>query len=237
MKRAAFSMIELIFAIVIIAISVMSIPLMLNQSGNNNAFSLMQESILAARTKMGNMLSFEWDRNATESGSSITYSRVMDVVNGDLLLDRNDSTLDSNRRVGHIEDDMRRRFHEGNTTDRSWASTVVDGNDIRSISDFDGQVLISSLAGNVGGFDYIFRDFNMSTTVTYISDTADYTAQNINFDFNVSSAAAITNVNNSTNIKMIELRVESNDTTPFVFRSFSCNIGQTDLLERNTGGI
>ncbi|HIP47310.1 MAG TPA: type II secretion system protein, partial [Campylobacterales bacterium] len=61
MKRSGFSLVELVLSIVIIAIALMTIPLMLNQSAKSNQFALMQESILAARTKMGNILSFKWD--------------------------------------------------------------------------------------------------------------------------------------------------------------------------------
>ncbi|MCH9814505.1 MAG: hypothetical protein K0U47_11260 [Epsilonproteobacteria bacterium] len=227
-------MIELIFAIVIMAISVMTIPLMLSQSGNNSAFSMMQESILAARTKMGNMLSYQWDRNATIAGASVTYIRVLDVANGDSELDRNDSTQDSNRRIGHITEDMRRRFQDGNSTDRTLPSTVIDLANANSISDFHGEVLVGSLVGDRGNFDYVFTDFNMSTTVSYVSDSTNYDNQNIVFDFNVSSRADITDPTQSTNIKMIELSVASRDTTPFMLRTFSCNIGQTDLFERDT---
>ena len=238
MKRSAFSLIELVLAIVIIAISVMTIPMMLSQSSNNDSFSIMQESILAARTKMGNILSYKWDRNSVDGNSSITYIRVLDVKAGDSELDRNETTVDENRRIGHVAYDLRRRMHEGNVTDMSLTFPTADGNDanITALNHFDGQVLGNSLDGNASTFDYVIRDFNMTTTVCYVSDSADYTAQTINFDFNTTKSADIEDVNNSTNIKMIEIFVQSFSGQPFRFRSYSSNIGQTELLELDTSG-
>jgi prepilin-type N-terminal cleavage/methylation domain-containing protein len=237
MKRAGFSLIELVLAIVIIAISVMTIPLMLSQSSNNDSFSIMQESILAARTKMGNILSYEWDKNSVDRNGSITYIRVLDVNNGDSELDRNETTLDKNRRLGHIEQDFRRRFHEGNETNKTFPST--DSLDINktSINSFNTEVLGNTMDGNPSEFDYVIRDFNMSTNIYYISDEADYDDASLNFDFNITSNADITNVNNSTNVKMIEIFVQSKSTQPFRFRAFSSNIGQTELLELDTGDL
>jgi len=129
-KRAGFSMIELVLAIVIIAISVMTIPLMLSQSTNNDSFSIMQECILAARTKMGTILSHEWDTKSVGQDSSITYIRVLDVKAGDSELDRNQTTgnINKNRRIGHIIQDQRRRFHDGNSTTMTFPTDGVDTN-------------------------------------------------------------------------------------------------------------
>lgn len=236
-KRTGFSLIELVLAIVIIAISVMTIPLMLSQSSNNNAFSIMQESILAARTKMGNILSYEWDRNSVETNSSITYIRILDVDAGDSELDRNMSTVDENRRIGHVARDFRRRLHEGNETSKTFPSEDSLDANMSALNHFNGQILGNSLDGNSSTFDYVIRDFNLTTTVSYVSDSADYSASTINFDFNVSSRADIDDVNNSTNIKMIEIFVQSKSGQPFRFRAFSSNIGQTELLELDTTGM
>ncbi len=239
--RPGFSLIELVLAIVIIAISVMTIPMMLSQSSNNDSFSIMQESILAARTKMGNILSYEWDSESVDATDSITYIRVLDVQNGHAALDRNITTQDENRRKGHIARDFRRRFHEGNVTDMSLTLPSTDSFDtnITALNHFNGQVLGNTLSGDdPAEFDYVIRDFNMTTTISYVSDDASYSDQVIDdFDFNISSSAVITNVANSTNIKMIEVSVQSKSGQPFRFRAFSCNIGQTELLELNTGDL
>lgn len=231
MKRAAFSLIELVLAIVIIAISLMTIPLMLSQSGNNNSFSIAQETIFAARTKIGNILTHQWDANSTEDNDSITYIRVLDVINGDASLDRLAlaGTLDDNRRMGHVQNNLRRRFHDDNIT----VSGVVRPSggideDNTSIDQFNGDFVEFD---SFTGFDYV-REFNLTTAIFYISDNVNYANQIINFNFDVSTEANITDINNSTNIKMIEVVARSEDGITFTFRTFSSNIGQTDLLSR-----
>lgn len=235
-KRAGFSLIELVLAIVIIAISVMTIPLMLSQSSNNDAFSIMQESILATRTKMGNILSYDWDTNSVENNSSVTYIRVLDVDSGDSELDRNMTTVDKNRRIGHVARDFRRRFHEGNETNKTFPTEESLDANISALNHFNGQVLGNTLDGNASSFDYVIRDFNMTTRVFYVPDTTDYTATTVDFNFST-NGSAIDDVNNSTNIKMIEVFVQSKSGKPFRFRAYSSNIGQTELLELDTMGM
>jgi competence protein ComGC len=215
-NRSAFSLIELVFAIVIIAISLMTIPLMLTQSSNNDSFAIMQESILAARTKVGNILSWEWDRNSSAPSG---YIKVLDVKKGDSELDRNDTVY----RVGHINYHNRRRFYDGNLTDKTFPSNVVDSVNIKAIGDFDTNV--TAMDAN-SSLDYV-TDFNITTRVFYVSDSADYNATTINFDFNT-TGKPIKDINNSTNIKMVEVLVQTVGGKPFRFRTFSCNLGQTN---------
>ncbi len=226
MKRSGFSLIELVFAIVIIAISLMSVPLMLGQGAKSNQYALLQESILAARTKMGNILSFKWDNNASDTTMSIV--RVVDVQGGDSQLDRNTTF----RRIGHIHEDTRRRMTDVEIN-ATLGQEVVDEFD--DIDDFDGLSTVVApvgVAGVKGKYDYLDQDMNLSTTVRFISDDANYSQQNFTFDFNVSTATNA--VANSTNIKMVELNTTSVNRPDeyFVFRVFSTNIGQSKLLER-----
>jgi prepilin-type N-terminal cleavage/methylation domain-containing protein len=225
-KRSGFSLIELVLSIVVIAIALMTVPLMLGQGAKSNQYALVQESILAARTKMGNILSFKWDENASTTATSIV--RVVDVVQGDAQLDRNTS----NRRIGHTKEDLRRRMTDVETN-ASLGQEVVGIFD--DIDDFDGESTSVSpvgAAGVKGEYDYLDEDLNLTTIVRYISDDANYSQQTFTFDFNVSSAANFSDIN-STNIKMVELRATSiNRDFPFVFRIFSSNIGQSKLIER-----
>ncbi len=230
MKRSGFSLIELILAIVIIAISVMTIPLMLSQSVKSSSFALTGESILAARTKMGNILSYEWDTNSSDSNGSDTVIRVLDVRNGDSDLNRSASYDDDiNRRIGHIIADKRRRMFEGNLTNRSFPSADVSLSPKVSINNFHNE-RVTLLSG--GALDYV-RDFNMTVNIAYLEDNATYSNTTINdFVFDMTNNLSITDINRSTNIKMIEIFVQSKDGEDFRFRAFSCNIGQSTLLER-----
>ena len=58
-------MIELIFAIVIMAIALMSAPMLIRTSTQSSMVALQQESIAAAVSQMGMIMTAEWDHRDT----------------------------------------------------------------------------------------------------------------------------------------------------------------------------
>ena len=232
--RKAISLIELVLAIIVIAISVMSVPMMLQQSAKSDNFSMVQEAILAARTKMGNILSFRWDRNSLDTNNTNGRFRALDVISGAAALDRN-NTYYEERRIGHVYGDLRRKMFAVET---NVSALVIAPNDTNftNINDFDAKSATIDWKGANSAtdrYEYLDRELNLTTRVFYIADnTVDYNATNINFVFDTTSAKTIKNINNSTNIKMIELNVTSQNYLPFVFRTFSCNLGESRLLSR-----
>ena len=69
------SMLELVVAIVVMGIVVMSLPLILTQVQNNNAFAMQQEAILAAKAKIGDVLTYEWDANSISQFQNLVANR------------------------------------------------------------------------------------------------------------------------------------------------------------------
>ena len=227
--RKAIGLIELVLAIVVIAISVMSVPMMLQQGAKSDNFSMVQEAILAARTKMGNILSFRWDKNSLDKNNTHGRRRALDVISGDKALDRND-TYYKERRIGHVYGNLRRKMFSTETN----VSTAVDVN-FTNINDFDNKSAAITWKGAstaVDSYEYLDRELNLTTRVFYIDDKTDYNKTTITFAFDVSTKKSITYINNSTNIKMIELNVTSGNYVPFVFRTFSCNLGESRLLTK-----
>jgi len=212
--RKAASMLELIVAIVIMGMAVMTLPMMLEQTQKNNEFAFQQEVLLAAKTKLGDTLTYRWDEN------SLNNERIVVLeTNGDSELT---SSID-NRRVGHIYGDKRRKFNlENNATA---TANFNDGN-IDDLDDFDGESV--GLFGVVAELDYRFIDFNMTTTVTYVSDTADYNSTNLSFNLDTATAGG------TTSIKMLTLRIAdaAENIEPFTLRAYSCNIGESEFLRR-----
>ncbi len=229
MKREGFSLIELVLAIVIIAISLMSIPLMLQQSGKSDSFALVQESILATRTKMGNILSFKWDENSTENTGAMSVIRALDVTHGAVDLNRSGSSV---RRRGHVFTNLRRRMFDTPTYPLYEINTL----DKDDVDDFHGEdINISNTVGmTMGSLDYLDVNLNLNTQVSYLDiNTTDYDNTTLDVTFDVTQKFALSS-NKSTNIKMIELRATASggrDQT-FLFRAFTCNIGQARLYER-----
>ncbi|MDD3343234.1 MAG: hypothetical protein PHR87_06655 [Sulfurospirillaceae bacterium] len=215
--RSAMSMIELVFAIVIMGIAVMSLPLILTQVQSNNAFAMQQEAILAAKAKIGDVLTYEWDDRSYSPNASSTF--VLDVTHGDAELNAVPPTP---RRVGHIDTDYRRKFFP-NTTNAT-LTLGSEGGDLDDVDDFTNTTTsIAAAVEGAGTLDYVF-DLNLSTTVSYANDSGTYSDQNLtDFTFNPAVNAA------STNIKTIEVKVSGGDQN-ITLRAFTCNIGESTLL-------
>ncbi len=228
MKRG-FSLIEVVFSIVIIAISLMSVPMLLKESAKSNEFSMMQEAILATSTKMGNILSYSWDKNSYDSSNKIL--RTLDVLNGDSELDRvTTGANDNNLRVGHIFADKRRRFFDNINPGAKNPDTTITVANKQSLNDFHGE---TTTIGGSGGFDYKDAGMSMTSNVYYVSDSANYNQTNFVANITPSTTNPITSNAQSTNIKMVEV----NTTMPtlgqsIILRSYLANIGQAKLLTR-----
>lgn len=67
LQKSAFTMIELIFAIVIIGITVISLPMMTQATSKGMEGNLAQEAIFAASAELNQALSYKWDRYSQEN--------------------------------------------------------------------------------------------------------------------------------------------------------------------------
>ncbi|MBV5278309.1 MAG: hypothetical protein J0647_04635 [Campylobacteraceae bacterium] len=219
--RKAASMLELVIAIVVMGIAVMSLPLILTQSQNANALALQQEVILATKTKLGYILSYEWDANSYDANASV--SRVLDT-NGSTSADAAFHTA-TTRRIGHIQADNRRRLGDTMAVPTAngganWGSVALG-----DIDDFDVKDENTTIASQT--MDYIFN-LQLHSTVNYISDTATYANQDMNFTFNASSTPA-----NQTNIKMITVRTrDTSNNVNIILRAFASNIGESGITKK-----
>lgn len=205
------SMIELVFAIVIMGIAVMSLPLILTQVQNNNAFAMQQEAILAAKAKIGDILTYEWDDNSYDATAQRSY--VLDTT----------SDAELSRRVGHVNTENRRKLFDVNVTPTAVANLGAGA--LNAIDDFSGHpTTTSATLENAGkGLDYVFT-LTLTPTITYAADDANYTTSTLGvFALNPN------NTNTITNIKTISVQVTGGDQN-ITLRAFACNIGESTLL-------
>lgn len=107
-KKAAFTLIELIFAIVIIAISVVSLPMMAQVTQKGIEANIVQEAVFAASTQLIEILSGYWDERSMEDSNLSALSRVIDIGN--------DCNATTRLRPGHIAQPLHRRCLESNTS-------------------------------------------------------------------------------------------------------------------------
>jgi len=218
--RRSIALIEIIFSIVIIGIAMVAIPAILYQAMKSNEFSINQEALLAGATKIGNILTYEWDENNTGS-QALKY--VLDVTNGDNELNRYPN-VNSTHRVGHFIEQNRRKFDPS----LNYASNTLGSEEAQpdDIDDFNGKQ--STLITNVQSDSDYVKEFTFTTKIIYVEDDTSYLQNNIKYSFPITSHTG------STNIKMVEVKIvdKQNDEIITIFRSYATNIGSTKLLNR-----
>jgi Tfp pilus assembly protein PilV len=233
MKRA-IALIELIFAIVVIGITLISVPNLIKTTTKASSQAITQEAVSNAVSHMNLILSSFWDEQATNPKYS---NPILYVKGGDSQL--NEATDTNGNLLG-------RRVGSPKTTSRRFA-TDISGNKLKAtepinfgfdnnetepddVDDFNNLtrnlVNIENTSATQG--DYKDTTLTLSSSVTYISDNANYNQTTINFNpFGINSAQ-------STNIKEITVTLTSpNDPDKtIILKGFSCNIGSAKIKER-----
>ena len=173
MVRNAFTLIELIFAIVIIAISVISLPMMSQVTAKGIDANLVQEAIFGAATKLNEAVTAHWDGNSLEPGEVSSFARVID--DGTCL-----NTLAAYRQMpGHINQPLHRRCLDSLSTPP--ANTNVAG--IISLDDMAGTNSIFLDSNSEHGY----KDNYTSVVVVEVNASFGLTANNPNIKSIVST--------------------------------------------------
>jgi len=237
--RTGIAMVELIFAIVILGIVMMSAPMLISTATTSGYVALQQEAIATAASEIGMILTHHWDEGDTDP----TRSAPILGAAGDTDLDETfDTGLATGRRAG-TPDSSKRTFSDS-LGDRINASTVLGGadTDMDDIDDFSGKnsYLTDYEAAETTEGDTVDTSITILTTVTYISDlptgAATYngaggTTLRLDDPFNTPAATTPSNIKH--------VRVSLTTTNPneeldktIVLNAFSCNIGTYKLNER-----
>ncbi len=98
-KRAGFTFVELIFAIVIIAITAMSLPMMNHILSKNMEENLVQEAIFAAAAELNDITTLHWDENSIGNSNTNGLADVIDIGS---FCESNRSSSRYRLRNGHI---------------------------------------------------------------------------------------------------------------------------------------
>ena len=227
--KKAISLIELVFAIVIMGISVMSLPMILTQTQEASNLSLRQEAILSVKTKLAYLLAYHWDENTYDATADT--ERVLNTAGGNAAFNAVGTTL---RRVGHIATDGRRRFWDNATNASAVLSTEVGDVDADDMDDFNNFIRFPPETKNINAVDDFIFNLTLTPTINYIPDNptvGTYAGNIVRFNFNTGNISA-----NSTNIKMIQVTATapaaSGMNAPITMFAFSSNIGQSKILRR-----
>ena len=228
-KRPAIAMIELVFAIVIMGIAVMSAPSLISTATQSTESVFAQESIDQGVTRIAMILTYPWDENDANS----SFPLVLRVSNGDPALEP--SASDPFRRKGVpknpgpsgaiVEAGKHRVFATQQGEELNASAIGLDAgegpgseDDIDDFTDTTLQTVQST------GGDYVLSGVTIATSVSYASDSANYGNRSFTY---VPVAGSPT-----TNIKKIDVNVSSTHGLPITLHAFSCNIGGIEYAQK-----
>jgi len=215
-------MIELIFALVIMGITMLSAPLLISQATNSSFTAFQQESVAMLASHTNAMLTYAWDEQNTESQVNFTLN-ILTVTDGNPALDGAS------------------RVNPGSRQDTLRAATTLMGLDgnfttpdtVDDVDDFSGldQNLSATIDAIISDGEYIDQDINITTQVNYIVEkNVDYTNTSIVYDLPKPTSVASTNIKHiTTTLTSISTSNELNSKN-IVLRAFMCNIGAAKIL-------
>ena len=240
--KRGIAMIELIFAIVIIAIVLLSAPMLINQSINSSFVALQQEAIAAAASQTSILLSKPWDENdASTAGDAsaiitLTNANPASEINGLVgLVGRTGGRLISlggANPVINISTNLGKDINETEANASLSYDDIDDYNGFRmGISVFHGETTSAETG------EYVDVNLSILNTITFANDrpsggwnTATIDAGNL--IYTNQSLGGIPNLTHS-HIKFVNVNLTSTNTDgvaellekDITFNSFSCNIG------------
>ena len=251
MRRETFkrgiAMIELIFALVIIGITLMSAPMLINQSINSGYVALQQESIAAAAAHTNILLSKPWD----EADTNRTLGQSPIITIPDNIGNNFSFRGILGGGVGMPGVGMP-NLGIGGTSSRkpfSWNGNIVaptnmgiDFNEsiqnvfsLNDIDDFSGTSFGLSLynaeSTNAETGDYIDQQIKISTNVHFASDGRSNPNLFTTTTPNIGNSIFNSNIATPTQIKGVQVTLTTENTDilelnkTITFHAFSCNLG------------
>jgi prepilin-type N-terminal cleavage/methylation domain-containing protein len=217
-RHAGMSMIELIFAIVLIAIVVAAVPQMVTENQKGTEGYVKQEVIAAAAGEAFRVMSYPWDANSVSAGSN--RSHILD------------GTVSSNlKRVGTLplrKGDMPPLTSASNP-DRHYHRQFFP-----STTNPSGKTLPGAKAGVLLGVTGATKYKNTySVTLAsngYIPDGNPSGATSSTLTYNFPSAETVGIIRN---MKMVSVQIDSPGENNIVtFRVYAANIGTAEYYTR-----
>jgi hypothetical protein len=246
-QRPAIAMIELIFALVVMGITLMSAPMLIDRASKSSYVTLQQEAITAGATQLAMIMTQGWDHSDVNSTSE--YIPVLTTQSGAAASPAIANCTSIN--PPGVSSSNGRFCKEGAHSFYSATAIVLDSGyaDIDDFNDFTQPVnqTVSLYNSEAAVSDYIDQNITITSNVYYGVDTPKNAAggdsaggydKNINFSnpFRTSSAT-------TTHIKLVTITLTSNNTanelnSKNIFLStFMCNIGAPKELESNKASL
>jgi len=222
MVKKAFTLIELIFTIVVLSIAFLAIPQLFTMTSLNIEQAIKDEATFQGIRSLYSVITYVWDEKSIDDNGSY---RILDTQ-GDIELNRTvkpyrrghyalyKSVIDGGSAYRYLG----RRFYDNPTYASAALGSDAGDSSPDDIDDFNNQTeTITSL----------IQDLNVKIKVFYVSDSTNYDNHNVFFNIPVSS------LGRTTNIKMIEVNVTTTDNKEvLVYRSLVCNLGSAKIKTR-----
>jgi hypothetical protein len=228
-------MIELIFALVIMGVVFVTLPIIMLRDSNSIEDNLIQESIFLSSSKMSQILTFQWDNSSTPTGMGVVSTS--DVVDGTGVTAGLGRVAGTDFRVGHFQESNHRRMTPFGTPRLAGNTGTEIANVYDDIDDFQGLSNVNIIISTTDtGYKKLYR---ADVNVSYISDGAflngtSYASNVIDFVFQTTPTSTTV----PTNLKMIEVSMFQDKTgagswqTEVLLRAYVANIGETDYFSR-----
>ena len=234
--RPAIAMIELIFAIVIIGIVLMTAPMLIRTSAQSGYVTIQQENINQAASRVSMIMGYPWDEGNVENSTFNTILRTDSPVPDLNETNRTvNITIVEGYRVGTPIESLRNFKAPGNTRVSASSTLGIEAGGIKDdIDDFIGGSTLF-FTGETSTSDYVEDNTTISinTLISYSTDTVASGYNQASITYNPFTASGGT-----TNIKEIKVTLISTsgldelDKT-IILRAFSCNIGGYKLEEKD----
>ncbi len=236
--KKGIAMIELIFAIVIIGIVLLSTPMLIQQSVNSGFVALQQEAIAALSSHSGILLSKHWDE-----GDANNTTGVAPIIQ--LTSPKANSPF---KLAGIIDINLSSRTTAVGDDNLTITPIGTDGNEtfdiFDDIDDYNNVELNLTIFNNetttASSGDYVDQNITIKTIVSFANDRPNGNNSDLNDTVINAGNTIFTNQNvypNNSNIKFIKTNLVSNNTAVpeleknITLEAFSCNIGTYSLGE------
>jgi len=243
-QRPAIAMLELIFALVVMGITLMSAPMLIDRASKSSYVTLQQEAITAGATQLAMIMTAGWDKS--DVNSTVEYIPVLTTQSSTIAGApiKNCITLTP----PGVSSNSGRYCRNASHAAPYPATPIMLDSGYADIDDYNGSVSTISIYGGENAVsDYIDKNITITSNVYYGVDTPKNVGggnsaggydQTINFSnpFRTSSPT-------TTHIKLITITLTSNNPVAelndkdIFLSAFMCNIGAPSDLKNNRAGL
>jgi prepilin-type N-terminal cleavage/methylation domain-containing protein len=228
--KKAFTLVELVISIVIIAIASVTLPMMLASANKLQEQTINQDIFFKSITVMTDILSKPWDDSSTIVGNEPPLIWNTQNAATDATLT---NTTNGRYRSGSLQNYNYRYFYEpylNATAISANATQLTNTTQIPSIGNYDGRFISESLTDGA--------NVNYAISVRYVPDVAikDASGKRETATWALSGTTnTFTDATDSTNLKRINIQATRNmgsETMNANFVYFSSNIGTPDIKKK-----